>query len=191
MQPLNSAALFLLQVVFNLYIIIIIIRMLLQFSNANYHNPVSQFFVKLTKPVANPLRRILPVYKDVDLALLAILIVLSMIQVWIVMWVKSFLTFHVLAIFILGIANIFDQTLNIYFYAILAAAILSWLNTAYSHPVVEILYCLTEPIMRPFRRIIPTIANIDFSPIVVLIVLKLVTIIFVHSLQNLGIGLLM
>jgi YggT family protein len=56
---------------------------------------------------------------------------------------------------------------------ILARVVLSWLPTIdYTHPVVNLLYRITEPFLRPFRRLMPRGLMLDFSPMIALIVLE-------------------
>jgi YggT family protein len=70
------------------------------------------------------------------------------------------------------------QFINLLFqvliFAIVARALLSWFNLGPSHPIVRILYDLTEPILSPLRRVIPTIGMIDITPIAAIILLEFV-----------------
>ena len=58
-------------------------------------------------------------------------------------------------------------------FAIVARALLSWFNLGPSHPLVRILYDVTEPILAPLRRVIPTIGMIDITPIAAILLLEL------------------
>ncbi|HLI26965.1 MAG TPA: YggT family protein [Chloroflexota bacterium] len=57
-------------------------------------------------------------------------------------------------------------------FAIVARALLSWFNLGPSHPLVRILYDVTEPILAPLRRVIPTIGMIDITPLVAILLLQ-------------------
>lgn len=73
---------------------------------------------------------------------------------------------------IIAVANVADVLLNVYSWLIIARAIISWVSPDPYNPIVNFLYMVTEPILRPARRLIPPIGGtIDISPIVVLILL--------------------
>ncbi|RLG10473.1 YggT family protein, partial [Candidatus Pacearchaeota archaeon] len=64
-----------------------------------------------------------------------------------------------------------DLFLTIYIWIIIARAIISWVNPDPYHPLVRFLYRVTEPVLAPVRRIIPPIAGIDISPVIVIFVI--------------------
>ncbi|MGL4976295.1 MAG: YggT family protein [Bosea sp. (in: a-proteobacteria)] len=72
---------------------------------------------------------------------------------------------------------LFDTLINLYIYILIASAILSWLvafNVVNSRsPIVdrigEFLYKVTEPALRPIRKILPNLGGIDISPIILII----------------------
>jgi YggT family protein len=59
-----------------------------------------------------------------------------------------------------------------YFFLIIASVILSWVGARMRHPVVPLVYQMTEPVLLPFRKVIPSIAGIDLSPLFALIVIR-------------------
>lgn len=67
--------------------------------------------------------------------------------------------------------DVFFTLLNL---AILARVLLSWVRVSPYHPAVELLYRITEPILAPLRRIIPSIAMVDISPVIALILLQII-----------------
>lgn len=73
--------------------------------------------------------------------------------------------------FLYAFANILDMALNIYLWIILARAILSWVNPDPYNPIVQFLYKVTEPVLNPIRRMMPYGAGIDFSPLIVILVI--------------------
>ena len=60
----------------------------------------------------------------------------------------------------------------LYFFLILAVVILSWLGGRVQHPIVPLTYQLTEPVLRPFRKLIPPIGGIDLSPLFAIIAIR-------------------
>jgi YggT family protein len=67
-------------------------------------------------------------------------------------------------------------------FAIIARALLSWFNLGPDHPVVRVLYDITEPILAPLRRVIPTLGMIDITPFVAVLLLQFVQRLLVSSL---------
>ena len=90
---------------------------------------------------------------------------------------------------VLAFAELLNQLINIFFFAILALAILSWLSPLTHGALVEVVYRVCEPLLRPVRRVLPTIAGFDLSPIPILIILKLITLLVVQPLGQIGVTL--
>jgi len=76
---------------------------------------------------------------------------------------------------------------QLYFFAILAMIILSWVAPGGNSPVLYLLYQLTEPVMAPFRKIIPPMGGLDLSPILVFIAINVIQIALGHVAYSLGI----
>jgi len=74
--------------------------------------------------------------------------------------------------------NLLADFVNLFFYllslAILARVLLSWVRVSPYHPAVELLYQITEPVLAPLRRVIPSIGMMDISPIIALILLQII-----------------
>jgi len=180
MSSMNSGGLFLIQVVFNLYIWIVMLRLVLQWLRANYYNPICQLILKLTDPILKPLKSILPNIGSVDSAGLILLFVLSVTKFYGIFLLASGGVFPFYAVLIPAIADLFNHLINIFFYAILFQVLLSWVAGARHSPLQEILYVLTEPLLKRARRVIPTIGGFDLSPIPVLILLQLIAIVVIY-----------
>lgn len=174
MGSLGNAELFLVNTLFNLYLLTLSIRLILAFSRSNYFNPLTQLIIKLTQPLVAPLRRILPTYKGVEYATLVLMIFFELIRVILV----SMITIGVppiATLLIFALAGTLRVILSTFFYAILLRAILSWFQPGYS-PAGQLLEELSAPIIRPLQRIIPSINGIDITPIPALIILQLLII---------------
>lgn len=178
----KQSELFLIQVVFDLYAFIVILRIILQLHRASFYNPVCQFVVKLTDPVIQPLRRILPRVSFIDLSSVLFLVILALIKFLLLFAIGqgALPPFNVLLV--AALAGICKQVFDLYFYAILIRVILSWIGTGGYNPVKEILFILTEPLLLPARRLVPLVAGIDLSPAIVLILLKLISVIIIQIL---------
>jgi YggT family protein len=167
----TNALTYLVGTIIDLYIAAILIRLLLQWVRADFYNPVCQFLVKVTDPVIVPLRRVIPSIRRLDTASVLLIIALEIFSVWIASRISSQpLNFEQIVLF--SLMKLAATLLMTYFFLIIASVVLSWVGAQMRHPVVPLVYQLTEPVLRPFRKIIPSIAGIDLSPLFALIAIR-------------------
>ncbi|MBZ5488815.1 YggT family protein [Halomonas aquamarina] len=173
---MGSAGLSLIHTLVNIYLLLLMLRFLLQASRADYYNPLSQSLVKITQPVVGPFQSFLgPVAGRFDLATLAAgfaLKVISLVAVFMLFF--SGMGVPVVPILIAGVAALASAILKIYFFALIVMIILSWVAPNASHPGALLVMQLVEPIMAPVRKVIPPLGMIDLSPIVVFIAINLI-----------------
>ncbi|MCB1950340.1 YggT family protein [Nitrosomonas sp.] len=181
----SSAAVFLIDAVFGIYMIIVLLRLMLQILRADFYNPLSQFIVKVTNPLLKPLRRIIPGVGGIDFASIVLLFILQLLKL-ILTALAAGAMFSITSLFVLSIAELIALVLNVYMISILIQIVLSWIGPNTYNPVTGILYAINEPVMRPARRILPPIANVDLSPILVFICIGLLKILVVSPLIDLG-----
>ncbi len=181
----GNAATFLIETVFFLYILIVMLRFLLQWARANFYNPVSQFIVKATQPPLAPLRKIIPGFGGVDLAAAVLMFTLKFIELWLITGLLG-ITPQVGGLAILSIAELLGLLVNVFIVSILIQVIISWVNPGMSNPVMGLLHSLNEPLLAPARRLIPPISGFDLSPIAVFIFLQLVSILAVAPIRDLA-----
>lgn len=186
LTPFNDAGFFLVQSVFDLYIFILMLRIMLQWVSADFHNPLFEIIAKLTTPPLKPIRRIIPTIHGIDFAAVVLLLAIEVIKLALLVWIKTNALPDFLGLIILAFAELLNQFINIFFYAVLGMAILSWVSPFAHGPLADVLYRLTEPLLRPLRRIIPLIAGLDITPIIVLIFLKVLIIVIVVPLAEIG-----
>jgi YggT family protein len=148
-----------------------ILRIVLQLVHANFYNPISQLIWKITQPVTMPLTRVLPRYKNLDVAATLILVVLATLDILIVGSLYSYGLDWLSAAW-LGALKVVSLGLRVYLLSLLIVAILSWVGPGLSNPAANVLWSITEPVLRPVRRILPAIAGLDLSPIPVMIVFQ-------------------
>ncbi len=181
MGALTTAVDFLLTTLFQLYIAILLLRFLLQWARADFYNPLSQFTVKVTTPVVRPLRRIIPGLGGWDLATLLAAYLFTLLQVTLVgthigqyqfPGLLDGQSLQPLAIALVSLLDLFALTVSLFLIAIIIQALSSWFNPGHYNPVTTVLYSLTEPLLRPARRLLPPISGIDLSPMLVLLALQ-------------------
>ncbi|GAB58104.1 YggT family protein [Rheinheimera nanhaiensis] len=171
-----QAVLFLIDTAFSLYLMVVILRLWLQLVRADFYNPFSQFVVKATNPLVLPLRRAIPSIGSLDTAtlllaygiMLAKLVVLQLLQSGQVQWVPSL---------IFSVIFLLKEIFTLLFWILVIRALLSWFSQGRS-PVEYVMHQLTEPVLRPVRRILPPMGGLDLSVLVVLVGLQFLNILF-------------
>ncbi len=182
---LVDAGAFLVTTVFDLYILVVMLRFLFQLVRADFYNPVSQFVVQLTNPPLRYLRRFVPGLGGVDVAALVLMLALKMLERWIVLGMQGVAAGPVAAL-LLAIADLLDLAVSVFMVSILVQVVLSWVAPTTYNPVVGLIRDLNEPLTRPARRLMPAVAGWDLSPILILIALQLVSMLVVAPIRDLG-----
>ena len=180
-QYVGNATHFLIQTLFGLYILIVMLRFLLQLVRADFYNPISQIIVTVTQPVLTPLRRIIPGYAGIDLASVALMLVLKCLEIALLLSVSGAAIGSIIGLLAFSAVEVARLALNVFVWSILIQVILSWIQLllgqggpGHYNPVIGLLHSLNEPLLGPARRLIPPISGLDLSPLVVLIGLQLV-----------------
>lgn len=182
-----NAAIFLINTFFDLYVMAVLLRFLLQLVRANFYNPVCQFLITITNPLLLPLRRIFKGFMGIDIAAIILMLILELIKFSILLYGLQAANPYWHGLIVLSVAEIFQQTTSLYFFVIIALAILSWVSPhSLTNNIGNLLRLLTEPLLRPIRRILPTISGFDLSPVVVLISIQLINILFIQNLMTYG-----
>ena len=179
---LTDPAVFLVSTLFGLYILVVLLRFLLQQVRADFHNPISQFVVKVTSPVLNPIRQVVPGVGGVDTS--------SLLLAWVLQTVELILVFSLsgrglqfMAPMLMAVPELVGMVINIFLVAIFIQVILSWVNPGGYNPATAVIYSLTEPLLAPARRVIPSISGLDLSPMLVIIGLILLKMLLLPPLQ--------
>ena len=175
---------FLVQVGFGLYTLVIMLRFLLQVMRADFHNPVSQFIVRVTAPLLRPMRRIVPAAGRYDTSSLLLAWILKTVELSII----GALIGHGSAFpatIAWAIPALLSLVINIFLFAILIVVILSWISPQGYNPALLILHRLTAPLLEPARRLVPAIGGLDLSPMLVMVGLYLVEMLVVPPVMQL------
>lgn len=164
---MNEGVLFLVQTIFSLYIMAIVLRIWLQWARADFFNPLSQFVARITNPVLRPMERIIPSSGRFNLAALLLGIVISILALY-VRLVMLGASAGIVPLLIIGVQYFVSIALQLVFWILIIRAILSWFSQG-ANPLEIVLHQLTEPLLQPVRRIIPSIGGLDLSVLVVLV----------------------
>ena len=184
MIGLNTAAVYVLQTLGSLYLLIVLLRFVLQLVRANFYNPLCQFIVKATQPLLKPLRRVIPSLFGLDMSslVLAILVQLALMALTLLLTYGTTGNFIQLLIWaIIGVTALF---LKIFFFALIISVILSWVAPGSHNPGAELVNQICEPALAPFRRLLPNLGGLDISPILAFMVLKLLDMLVINNLAT-------
>lgn len=167
-----NAVSFLVSTFFDLYIMVVILRIWLQAARADFYNPFSQFIVKTTQPVVAPLRRVIPSIGSLDLATVLFAYVLCVLKFVALIMIESqgsagFSTYYLF----LGLLSLLKAAGGLVFWVLLIRALLSWVSQGRS-PIEYVFNQLTEPMLAPIRRILPDLGGFDLSVLVLFIALQ-------------------
>jgi YggT family protein len=183
---LTTAALFLIQTIFDLYIFVVMLRFLLQTLHADYFNPLAQFSIKFTQWIVKPLQKIIPEIKGIDLAIVFLLLALEIIKLLLLFAIEFQGIPHIGGILLFCVASLLGKLLTFYFYAIIIRVIISLVAPNPRNPIFFTLYQLTEPVLRPLRRVIPAIGGFDLSPLLAMILTQLLSLVIISPLTQLA-----
>jgi YggT family protein len=160
-----SAIIFIVESLLSLALFVVLARLLLQWTRADFRNPLCQAIVRLTNPLILPLRRVLPPVRKIDTASVVAVLLVAIVDVAGIfalhgigmppplLWIRPVLT------------EIVRTLLWTYLYAIFLYALLSLIAPGGYSPLQSLLTSLCEPVLRPIRRVIPAVAGLDLSPL--------------------------
>lgn len=173
MANANNAFFFLVSTLFDVFLWAVMLRVILQVVRADFYNPISQLIWQVTQPLLRPLQKVLPKYRQWDLAAVALLAGVALIYIHVV---AAILDVGVggLASLWFALLKLVTLALNLFTFALFVQAILSWVGPGVSNPAGSILWSMNEPLLRPVRRVIPPMSGLDLSPLVVIVLLQFV-----------------
>ena len=180
---LTNPLVFLVQVLFGAYILVVMLRFLLQLVKADFYNPISQFIVKVTTPVLQPLRRLIPGFAGIDVASIVLMWALKSIELTLILLISGAAGTNLLSTLAWSIPELVALLLNVFLFAILIQVILSWINPGGYNPAANLIHGLTEPLLRPARNLIPPVSGLDLSPMLVMVALVLLKMLLLPPLQ--------
>ncbi len=187
---------FIFGILFNFYATIVAVRFVMQMVRADYYNPLAQAVVKLTDPLLIPLRRFIPSIKKYDTA--------SLVLVFAVLFLKLLVfkllslgpvpaigfpvlveQLPVLKLVLLALLDVIHQFFNVFIFALIIGAILSWIPGAAGNPVQGLVSSIGEPVLRPLRKLIPPLGGFDLTVFFTIISLFAVRIFLIGTLRQL------
>ena len=166
-----TAILFVLNALLTLVVIAFLLRVVMPLVRADFRSPLGQAVLRFTDPLVKPLRRILRPVGKVDVASIVALLAVQIAGSTLIRLAAGggFLPGPILVDGLRGLAY---TVLQFYTIAVLVQALLSWVAPGTYNPATQLLHRICEPLLAPFRRLIPPIGGLDFSALFVLIGLQ-------------------
>ena len=175
MSGLVEALIYIIQTLGSLYLLIVLLRFILQLVRADFYNPLSQFTVKATQPLLKPLRRFIPSIAGLDTASLVLAVLVQLLLMVVTLSLMGFNPISVipqlLVWSLIGVTSLFFK---VFFFALIVSVILSWVVPGSHNPGAQLVNQLCEPLLAPFRKLLPNLGGLDLSPIFAFIALNLV-----------------
>ena len=168
MSSFNDLVQNLVHVALQLCSFLMLLRLLLQWVQADFFNPLSQSIFRITAPLVEPLHRFFPTFGTFNTAALIGAFVFKWIYVCILIFTGQRLFNELPSYLLISIYEVFVSLVDIYFWGIIIIAVASWLD-ALQHPHISLISQIVEPYLSPFRRLIPPIGILDISSMVALI----------------------
>ena len=169
---MESLPLVIFNVIIHVAMLLIFLRFIIQMADVDRFNPVVQSTYKATR-IVDTFGRILPTLAKgrFNLAALILIVLLRLIDIMGSEYLTSHTTLPPYELLVTTLLTLINDFLRFCKYIIFGSIILSWVTmlTQSRSPFIDVVYQLAEPLLAPFRRILPDTGPLDFSPIVALL----------------------
>jgi|CXWL01.1.fsa_nt_gi YggT family protein len=169
---MQNALVFILRTLFDLYVLTFVLRLLLQWAAVDKRNPLVQFILRITNPLVIPLRRLLPAIGRIDTATIVTLLGLQVVGTALLVRIGCVGEAAIWQILALAMLSVVKLALNVFTWAIILYVVLSWVSPGGYNPGAALVAAVVEPVLAPFRRLIPPIGGLDLSPLFALIAIQ-------------------
>ncbi len=172
-RNLPQALHYIIEALASLYILVLLLRIWLPWLRADFRNPLAQGILRLTSPLVVPLRRVIPSFGRLDTATVLVAFAVQYAAVFLILLI--YVAFKLMsmpsigAIALTSIVKLIMLSVNLFAFAILIRVILSWVAPGMHNPATAIIGTLSEPVLRPLRRVIPPMGGFDLSPMLAII----------------------
>lgn len=182
MSTFGSIGILLVNTLGSLYLLAILLRFLLQLSRADFYNPITQMIVRFTDPGVQIFRQFIPGFRGIDFSTLVFAIIVQCAAVSALISLAGIPLPGFGLIITWSLAGLLNFVLNIYFWSMLISIISSFIAPFSTHPALVLVRQLTEPVMAPFRRLLPSMGGLDLSPIFVFLAIQVIRIMLIYPI---------
>ena len=162
---------FILDTLMTLYAAVLLLRLILQMVRGDFRNPIARAIVQVTNPVVLPLRKLLPPLGKLDTATIAAIVLATLLKLWILSLLFGVVPGPALLLR-RTLVDLIQLVLQTYLFSIVLNAILSFVAPGNYSPAQSLLSSICDPVLNPFRRIIPPIGGLDLSPLWAIIAIQ-------------------
>lgn len=177
---------FLVSLFFGLVLLLLWARMFLRFYKISPLHSVSKMVNTFVDPLVRPIEGLIPSDKAppsrYDWACLAVIIITEIIKFILLGFLLYGTLMPLTYLFVFVLADLIAQPCNLLFYIILIRVIMSWVKPDWHHPIEEVMRKITDPLLAFGRYLIPDISGFDFSPFIIMIILKAIVLFMSASL---------
>lgn len=175
MSGFAEALNYIIQALGSFYLLIVLLRFILQLVRADFYNPLSQFVVRATQPLLKPLRRLIPGFAGLDFASLVLAVLVQLLLMVATLLLAGFNPVgYLLQLLVWSMIGVTSLFLKVFFFALIISVILSWVAPGSYNPAAQLVNQICEPLLAPFRRLLPNLGGLDISPIFAFIAINLV-----------------
>ncbi|MGH8493237.1 MAG: YggT family protein [Moraxellaceae bacterium] len=185
MNAISQVSTLILTTAFDIYIIILWLRFLLQLLHADFYNPLAQFVVKATAPFVDPLRRIIPGNRSWEPSVLVLILLFKMIELTLLGMLGGMGALAPLQLVVVTVVQLLLLAADFYFWTLIVSVVLSWVAPGSYSPAAALVQQITEPLLAPCRRLLPAMGGIDLSPIIAFLVIQIFKILLSTAAQPL------
>ena len=193
---LLSPLMLIISTLFDLYILLVLLRFLLQMLRADFYNPVSQFIVRMTTPPLKYLRRVIPSVSGQDTASIVLCLLLIYAK-FLLMRALSIPAVYIggqtarldvsyAGLLIYSVADLLALVLTVFLVAVIIRVVLSWISPGQYNPVIGLVDRIASPVLRPIRRVLPSMGGLDLSPLFATLALLVAKMLIVPPILYLG-----
>lgn len=168
---MTQAIYFIVKTLAQLFLLLLLLRFWLPWLRADFRNPIAQGILRFTSPLIVPLRRFLPAIGRIDTATILVTFLVQFLTVALLLAIVG-RNYGPAPVALVSLLELVILSLNLFFFVIIIRIVLSWVAPDNYNPITALLNTLSEPVLRPFRRLIPTIGGLDISPIFAIILLQ-------------------
>lgn len=189
-SPVQNALEFITTTFFNIYISIVLIRLILQLVRADFYNPIAQTIYKLTNPIIIPMNKIIPRYRKLELSVVILALLLQSAEIAVMLYIRGFhipMTPNTISgLFVLGAGELVDLAILVYMVATFILVILSWIQPRQYNPILILIAQIVDPLYRRVGRLMPNTGVLDFTAMVIIFLLVLSRILISEPIMQLG-----
>lgn len=184
MQTLAQIAIYIINTLGTLYVSLVLVRFLAQLVRADYYNPISKALVQYTNPLLVPLRKIIPGFMGIDLAAVVLALTLQATLLQALYLLNGDGLINPFLLLIWALVALLKLLAGIYFWGVIVMMIASWVAQGSRNPALGLLQQILEPVMAPFRKILPPLGMLDLSPILFFMALNIIRAFVLPTIAN-------